>query len=166
MFMNIQLRYFYFNLNFVIFINQMFGSSLKSIEQKPLNDANFLSVYVYVYKYMYVLICLQASRGRCAKTMLSSYWLCEIRNKLCSSCMLMTKHVTQTNYYDMNCLNYNNWFDFDHKECDMSHKLSSIWQPNHTLSLWVSLTFKGYTRMPQQASRSHSFDCIWSRKIY
>jgi len=28
----------------------MFGSSQKSVEQKPLKDANFLSVYVYVYK--------------------------------------------------------------------------------------------------------------------
>jgi len=27
----------------------MFGSSQKSVEQKPLEDANFLSVYVYVY---------------------------------------------------------------------------------------------------------------------
>ena len=30
----------------------MFASSQKSIEQKPLKDANFLSVYVYVYKCM------------------------------------------------------------------------------------------------------------------
>ena len=46
----------------------MFGSSQKSVEQKPLKDANFPSVYVYVYKCMYVLICLQASGGRFAKT--------------------------------------------------------------------------------------------------
>jgi len=32
----------------------MFGSSQKSVEQKPLKDANFPSVYVYVYKCMYV----------------------------------------------------------------------------------------------------------------
>ncbi len=29
----------------------MFGSSQKSVEQKRLNDANFLSVYAYVYVY-------------------------------------------------------------------------------------------------------------------
>jgi len=33
----------------------MFGSSQKSIEQKPLKDGNFLSVFVYVYK-----LCLYA----------------------------------------------------------------------------------------------------------
>jgi len=83
----------------------MFGSSQKkSDEQKPLKDANFLSVYVYVYKCMYVLICLQASKGRCAKTKLSSYWLCETENKWCGSCILMTKCVTQTNYYDKGLL--------------------------------------------------------------
>ncbi len=36
-------------IGFVIFIIQMFGSSQKSVEQKMLKDANFLSVYVYVY---------------------------------------------------------------------------------------------------------------------
>jgi len=30
----------------------MFGSSQKSVEQKPLKDANILSVNVYVYKCM------------------------------------------------------------------------------------------------------------------
>ena len=72
--------------SFVIFINQMFGSLQKSIEQKPLKDANFPSVYVYVYKCMYVLICLQASGGRCAKTIGSSYWSCETKNKRWGSC--------------------------------------------------------------------------------
>jgi len=38
----------------------MFGSSQKSVEQKLLKDANFLSVYVYVYKRMFVWICLHA----------------------------------------------------------------------------------------------------------
>ncbi len=66
---------------FVKFIIQMFGSSEKSVERKPLKDANFPCVYVYVYKCMYVLICLQASRGRCAKTELSLYWLCETKSK-------------------------------------------------------------------------------------
>ncbi len=77
----------------------MFGSSKKSVEQKPLNDANFLSVYVYVYKlcfYEYV----HTSGGRCAKTELSSYGSCETKNKQCGSCMLTTKCVTQINYYD------------------------------------------------------------------
>ncbi len=49
---------------------------------------------------MYVLICLQASSGRCAETELSSYWSCETTNKQCGSCILTTKRVTQTNYYD------------------------------------------------------------------
>jgi len=86
--------------NFVIFIIQMFGSSQKSVEWKLLKDANFPSVYVYVYKCMYVLICLQTSGGRCAKRTQSSYWLRETRNKWCSSCILTTKLVTQTNYYN------------------------------------------------------------------
>ncbi len=79
---------------FVICTNQMFGSLQKSVEQKPLKDANFPSVYLYV------CICLHASGGRCAKTELSSYGLCETENKRCSSCILTTKSVTQTNYYD------------------------------------------------------------------
>jgi len=90
-----------FKICFVIVINQMFGSSQKFVEQKPLEDANFLSVYDYVYKCMFVLICLHASRGRCAKNEPSSYGLCETKNKWCGSCILTTKHVTQTNYYDI-----------------------------------------------------------------
>jgi len=86
---------------FVIFINQMFGPSQKFVEQKPLKDANFISVYVYVYKCMYVLICLQASGGRCAKTTWSSYWSWEAENKRCGSCILTTKREIQTNYYDI-----------------------------------------------------------------
>jgi hypothetical protein len=78
----------------------MFGLSQKSVEQKLLKDANFLSIYVYVYKCMFVWICLHSSRGRCAKTEPSSYGLCETKNKQCGSCILMTKLVTQTNYYD------------------------------------------------------------------
>jgi hypothetical protein len=78
----------------------MFGSSQKSIEQKPLKDANFLFVYVYVYKCMFVWICLHASRGRFAKTEPSSYGSCETENKRCGSSILTTKRVTQTNYYD------------------------------------------------------------------
>ncbi len=78
----------------------MFGSSQKSVEQKPLKDANFLSVNVYVYKCMLVWICLHTSGGRCAKTEPSSYWSCETKNKRCGSCILTTKCVTQTNYYD------------------------------------------------------------------
>ena len=87
--------------SFVIFIIQMFDSSQKSVEQKPLKDANFLSVYVYVHKCMFVRICLHTSRGRCAKTEPSSYGSCETKNKQCGSCILTTKHVTQTNYYDI-----------------------------------------------------------------
>ena len=78
----------------------MFGSLQKSVEQKPLKDANFPSVYVYVYICMYVWICLHASGGRCAKTEPSSYGSCETKNKRCGSCILTTKRVTQTNYYD------------------------------------------------------------------
>ncbi len=78
----------------------MFGSSQKSVEQKPLKYANFLSVFVYVHKCLYVLIRLQASRGSCVKTKLSSYWSCEAKNKQCSSCILMTTCVTSTNCYD------------------------------------------------------------------
>ncbi len=79
----------------------MFGSSQKSVKQKPLKDANFLSIYVYVYKCMFVRICLHASGGRYAKTERSSYGSCETKNKLCGSCILTTKRVTQTNYYDI-----------------------------------------------------------------
>jgi len=53
---------------------------------------------------MYVLICLQASGGRCAKTKRSSYWSCETKNKRCGNCILTTKRVTQTNYYDKSTL--------------------------------------------------------------
>ncbi len=31
---------------------------------------------------------------------LSSYGSCEAKNKRCGSCILTTKHVTRTNYYD------------------------------------------------------------------
>ncbi len=82
-------------------MNQMFGSLQKSVEQKPLKDANFLSIYVYVYKCMFVWICLHASKGRCAKTEPSSYGSCETKNKRCGSCILMTKLETQTNFYDI-----------------------------------------------------------------
>ncbi len=33
-------------------------------------------------------------------SVLSSYGSCETRNKRCGSCILTTKRVTQTNYYD------------------------------------------------------------------
>ncbi len=40
----------------------------------------------------------------CRKTadvsMLSSYGSCDTRNKRCGSCILMTKRVTRTNYYN------------------------------------------------------------------
>ncbi len=39
-------------------------------------------------------------QGRCAKTSRSSYWSRETKNKRCSSCILTTKRVTQTNYND------------------------------------------------------------------
>ncbi len=78
----------------------MFGSSQKSVKQKPLKDANFLSIYVYVYKCMFVWICLHPSGGRCANSEPSSYGLCETKNKRCGSCILTTKPVTQTNYYN------------------------------------------------------------------
>ncbi len=88
-------------IDFVILIKRMFGSSQKSIEQKPLKDANFLSIYVYAYKCMFVWICLHASGGRFAKTEPSLYRSCETKNKQCGSCILTTKSVTQTNYYDI-----------------------------------------------------------------
>ncbi len=40
--------------NFLIFRNQMFGSWQKSVEQKPLKDADFFCLSMF----MYVLICL------------------------------------------------------------------------------------------------------------
>jgi len=61
-----------------------------------------LSICLCLCIYMYVWICLQASGGRCAKTELSSYGSCETENKRCGSCILTTKRVTQTNYYDTN----------------------------------------------------------------
>ncbi len=48
---------------------------------------------------MYV-ICLHSGDNKCAKTEQSSYRLGETKNKQCSSCILMTKLVTWTNYYD------------------------------------------------------------------
>jgi hypothetical protein len=78
----------------------MFGSSQKSVKQKLLKDANFLSIYVYINKRMFVWICLHASGGRCAKTEPSSYRSCETKNKQCGSFILMTKCVPQTNNYD------------------------------------------------------------------
>ncbi len=74
-----ELLFCFKTFGFIIFINQMFGSSQKSVEQKPLKDANFLSIYVYVYKCMFVWICLHANRGRCAKTEPSSYGSCETK---------------------------------------------------------------------------------------
>jgi len=82
---------------FVIFIIQMFGSSQKLVEQKPLKRCQ-LSICLCLC--MYVLICLQAREGRCAKNTQSSYWLCKTKNTRCGSCILTTKRVTQTNYYN------------------------------------------------------------------
>ena len=50
----------------------MFGRCTKIVEQKPLKDANFLSVYVYVHV---CFMCLYAGRGRCAKTEQSFMWV-------------------------------------------------------------------------------------------
>jgi len=72
----------------------MFGSSQNIRYRKPLKDA--LSVYVYVF--ICECICLQA---RCAKTEPSSYGLCETKNQEFGSCILTTKHVTMTNYYNI-----------------------------------------------------------------
>ncbi len=77
----------------------MFGATKN--HKKPLKDANFLSVFVYeLYKYVCMWsICLHAGE-RHMFSALSSYGSCETRNKRCSSCILTTKLVTQTNYYD------------------------------------------------------------------
>ncbi len=77
----------------------MFGLHQMSIIQKPLKDANFLSIYVFVYNNYVCDMCLHARYSRCAKTWPSSYGLFETKNKLCGSCILMTKLATQTNYY-------------------------------------------------------------------
>ncbi len=45
---------------FVIFTNQMFGSYQTSVIQKPLKDANFLSIYVFVYNNYVCDMCLHA----------------------------------------------------------------------------------------------------------
>ena len=66
-------------------------------------------MFMYIYKCMYVSIYLQASGGRCAETELSSYWLCETKNKRCGSGILTTKLVTQTNNY-INHINFENSF--------------------------------------------------------
>ena len=55
---------------------------------------------MFMYIYVCIWICLHASGGRCAKTEPSSYGSCETENKRCGSCILTTKRVTQTNYYD------------------------------------------------------------------
>jgi hypothetical protein len=85
---------------FVIFTNQMFGLYQMSVIQKLLKDVNFLSIYVFVYNNYVCDMCLHARYSRCSKTWPSSYGLCETKNKQCSSCILTTKLVTQTNYYD------------------------------------------------------------------
>ncbi len=59
-----------------------------------------LSMFMYINKCMFAWIYLHASGGRCAKTEPSSYGLCETKNKWCNGCILTTKRVTQTNYYD------------------------------------------------------------------
>jgi len=43
----------------------MFGSLQKSVEQKPLKDANFPSVYVYVYICMYMDMFTRQWRQMC-----------------------------------------------------------------------------------------------------
>jgi len=86
--------------DFIIILNQMFGSSQNVHYRKLYKDSsNFLSVYVYVYMCM-CMMRLQVSGGRCAKTELSSYGSCETKNKQCYTCILMTKHITTTNYYN------------------------------------------------------------------
>jgi len=50
---------------------------------------------------MYVCIDMFISKWRqICQNYVDSYWLCETENKRCGSCILMTKRVTQTNYYD------------------------------------------------------------------
>jgi hypothetical protein len=71
-----------------------------SVIRKPLKDANFLSIYVFVYNNYVCDMCLHAQNSRCAKTWPSSYGACETRIKQCGSCILTTKFVTQTNYYE------------------------------------------------------------------
>ncbi len=68
--------------------------------QKPLKDANFLSIYVFVNNNYVCDMCLHAGYSRCAKTWPNSYGLCETKNKRCGSCILTTKLVTQTYYYN------------------------------------------------------------------
>ena len=52
----------------------MFEQSTKTIKQKPLKDASFLSICVYVYICVCIM-CLQAGGGRCAKTERSFMWV-------------------------------------------------------------------------------------------
>ncbi len=99
---------------FVIFTKQMFGSYQMSVIQKPLKDANFLSIYVFVYNNYVCDMCLHTRYSRCAKTWPSSYGLCKAKNKQCGSCIMTTKLVTQTNY------------------CNSSNvKMSKLWQCFH-----------------------------------
>ncbi len=79
----------------------MFGSYQTSVIQKPLKDANFLSIYVFVYNSYVCNMCLHAWYRRCVKTWQSSYGLCETKNKRCGSCIMTTKLETQTNYYNI-----------------------------------------------------------------
>ena len=60
----------------------MFGSSQKYVEQKPLKDANFLSVYVYVYKCMFVWICLHPRAGEADVPKLSQDQMGRVRPKI------------------------------------------------------------------------------------
>ncbi len=69
--------------------------------QKPLKDANFLSIYVFVYNNYVCDMCLHTQYSRCAKTWPCSYGSCETKNKQCGSCILTTKHIIQTNYYNI-----------------------------------------------------------------
>ncbi len=72
----------------------MFGSSEKSVEQKPLKDVNFLSVYVYVYKlclYGYVCTPVEADVPKLRWVHMGC-----VRPKIkqCGSCIPTTKCVT------------------------------------------------------------------------
>jgi hypothetical protein len=88
----------------------MFGSNQTSVIQKPLKDANFLSIYVFVNNNYVYDMCLHARCSRCVKTWQSSYGSCETENKQCSSCILTTKLLTQANYYDIFLVLVSFWF--------------------------------------------------------
>ncbi len=75
---------------------------------------------------------LHARYSRCAKTWPSLNGSCETKNKWCSSCILTTKLVTQTNYYDNVMLTLNVGL------------VCFLFSPSMSLSLFVFFFFRVY----------------------